>query len=83
MNFSRFMLLSKEVQNWTYLFRMCSHGAHTYNCKVPFSSEIISLAKLSTPRFKRREVILVGTTEDVPMLASKHTILQMDMSLKA
>lgn len=34
MNYSRFMLLSKEVQNWTHLFRMCSQGANTYNCHV-------------------------------------------------
>lgn len=83
MNYSRFMLLSKEVQNWTHLFRMCSHGANTYNCHVPVSFEIISLVTLSTPCFKTREEILVGTAEDVPMLASKCTIQQMDMSLKA
>lgn len=37
----------------------------------------------STPCLKTREEILVGTAEDVPMLASKRTILQRDMSLKA
>lgn len=83
MNYSKSMLLSREVQNWTHLFRMCSHGANTYKCHMPDSFKVISLVTLSTPCFKTREEILVGTAEDVPMLASKRTILQMDMSLKA
>lgn len=59
------------------------HGAYTYNLNVPVPSEIISMVKLSTLHFKRGEVLLMGIVEAVPMLASKHTILQMDMSLKA
>lgn len=83
MNYSRLMLLSKEIQQWTHLFRMCFRGSNTYSYNVPDPSEMISLVKLSTLCFKTRELLLMGTSEDVPVLASKHTILQMDMSLKA
>lgn len=70
MSYSRLMLLSKEIQQWTHLFRMCLPGSNTYNYNVPVPSEIISLVKLSTPCFKRRELLFMGTTEDVLMLAS-------------
>lgn len=57
MNYSRSMLLSKEVQNWTHLFRMCSHGANTYKYHMPDSFKVISFGDTVNSMFqnKRRD----------------------------